>query len=134
MAQDVAERDLGHLVLGYAELGDDGPNAVVDLLLAVAAEVVVAEVALIEGCLGRDPARQGPLVEGHPDDDADVVLYAGRKELVLGALIEDVVDHLHRVHHTRLYEPHGVRGLVVVYRDAEEAELALPLEDRKSVV
>src|SRR5215208_5919326 len=38
VAQDVAERDLRHLVLGDAELGDDGPYPLVDLLLAVAAE------------------------------------------------------------------------------------------------
>ncbi len=102
MAQNVAERDLGQRVLGDAELRDDGAHAVVDLGLAVAAEVVVAEVPLLEGGLGRDPARQRPLVKRHPDDHPDVVLLAGREELVLRALVEDVVDHLHRVHHARL--------------------------------
>src|SRR5215207_5498464 len=128
VAQDVAERDLRHLVLGDAELGDDGPYPLVDLLLAVAAEVVVAEVALLEGGLRRDPPGQGALIKRHPHDDADVVLLTGREQFVLRTLVEDVVDHLHRVHHARLYELYGVLRLVVVYRDAEEADLALPLQ------
>ena len=58
MAQDVTERYFGYLVLARAELGDDGPHAVVDLLFAFAAEVVVAEVALFEDGIGGDPAGQ----------------------------------------------------------------------------
>ena len=46
----------------------------------------------------------------------------------LGALVEDVVDDLHRVHDTGFYQLHGVGRLVVVYGDAEEADLALALQ------
>src|SRR5215212_11134953 len=127
VAEDVAQRHLRDLVLGDAELGDDGSHALVDLLLAAAAEVVVAEVVLVEGDLRRDPAGQRTFIERNPYDNADVVLPAGGKELVLWALVEDVIDHLHRVNYARLYEPHGVGRLVVVYGDAEEADLALPL-------
>src|SRR5829696_643945 len=98
VAEDVAQRHLRHLVLGDAELGDDGPYPFVDLLLAVAAEVVAPEILLVEGGLGCDAAGQRSFVEGYPHDDADVVLLAGGEELVLGAPFEDVVDHLHRVH------------------------------------
>src|SRR5215211_9330823 len=77
MAQDVPERYLGYLVLARAELGDDGPHAVVDLLFAPAAEVVVAEISFFEGGIWGDPPRKGALVERHPDYDTDVVLLAG---------------------------------------------------------
>src|ERR687898_1443423 len=128
MAQDVPEGYLGYLVLARPELGDDRPHAVVDLLLAFAAEVVVAEISLFEGGIWGDPTRQGALVEGYPDYDADVVLLAGWKETVLRTLVEDVVDHLHRIYGARLDEPHRVRRLVVVYGDTESADLALPFE------
>src|SRR5215211_6022330 len=128
MAQDIAERYLGYVVLARPELGDDGLHALVDFLFAVAAEVVVAEIAFFEGDIGRDPARQGTLIERHPDYDADVVLQAGGKELVLRALVEDVVDHLHCVYRASLDEPHRVRRLVVVYGDAESADLTFPFQ------
>src|SRR5215212_4158074 len=128
MAQDVAERYLGYLILARPELGDDGQHAVVDLLFAPVSEVVVAEISLFEGGIGCDPARKGALVEGYPDYDADVVLLAGWQETVLRTLVEDVVDHLHRINRAGLDEPHGVRRLVVVYGDAESADLAFPLQ------
>src|SRR5918993_1876 len=128
MAQDVAECYLGYLVLARPELGDDDPHAVVDLLLTFAAEVVIAEVAFFEGGIGGDPTRQGALVEGYPDYDADIVFLGGWKEPVLRALVEDVVDHLHRIYRTGLDEPHRVGCLVVVYGDAESADLTFSLE------
>src|ERR671913_895381 len=87
MAQDVAECYLGYLVLARPELGDDDPHAVVDLLLAFAAEVVVAEISPFESGIRGDPTRQGALVEGYPDYHADVVLLASWKEPVLRTLI-----------------------------------------------
>src|SRR5215204_5074618 len=128
MAQDVAECYLGYLILARPELGDDGQHAVVDLLFAPVSEVVVAEISLFEGGIGGDSARQGALVEGYPDYDADVVFLAGWQETVLRTLVEDVVDHLHRIYDARLDEPHRVRRLMVVYGDAESADLTLPLQ------
>src|SRR5215218_1657950 len=128
MAQDVAERYLGYLILARPELGDDGQHAVVDLLFAPVSEVVVAEISLFEGGIGGDSARQGALVEGYPDYDADVVFLAGWQETVLRTLVEDVVDHLHRIHRAGLDEPHRVRRLVIVYGDAESVDLAFPLQ------
>src|SRR5829696_1669712 len=128
VAQDVPERYLGYLVLASPELGDDGLYAVVDLLFAFAAEVVVAEVPLFEGGIWCDPARQGALIERDPDYDADAVLLAGGQECVLGTLVEDVVDHLHRIYRAGLDEPHRVRRLVVVYGDAKSAYLTFPLQ------
>ncbi len=113
MGEDVAQGDLGDVVLGRSELGDDGPHPLGDLPLALLAKVAVAEVALLELRLRPDPAGQHPLVE---------------EELVLGALVEDVVDDLHGVHDARLYELDGVRGLVVVDGDAEVTDTALALE------
>src|SRR5215211_8913652 len=56
VAQDVAERYLGYLILARPELGDNGQHAVVDLLFAVAAEVVVAEISHFESGIWCDPA------------------------------------------------------------------------------
>src|SRR5215211_4329271 len=128
MAQDISERYLGYLILARSELGDYGPHAVVDLLFAPAAEVVVAEISLFEGGIGCDPTRQGALIEGYPDYHADVVFLAGWQETVLRTLVEDVVDHLHRIYRAGLDEPHRVRRLVVVYGDAKSADLAFPLQ------
>src|SRR5215203_3375150 len=128
MAQNVAERYLGYLIFAGPELGDDGPHAVVDLLFAPAAEVVIAEISLLESGIWCDPARQGTFVEGYPDYDADTVLLAGGEELILRTLVEDVVDHLDRIYHAGLDEPHRVRRLVVVYGDAESADLAFALQ------
>src|SRR5688500_17493122 len=76
VAQDVAKGYLRDLVLRSPELGDDGPDPVLDLMFAITPKVVVAEVALLEGGVWCDPTRKGTLVEGDPDDDANAVLPA----------------------------------------------------------
>ena len=103
-------------------------HVLIDLLEPVAAEVVVAEVALGELRARPDPAGERALVERDAHDHADVVALAGGQQLVLGRLVEDVVDHLHGVHDAGLDQLDRVRRLVVVDRDAEEADLALVLE------
>ena len=45
----------------------------------------------------RQRARQAALIERHTCDDGDPALPARGKQLVLGVLIEDVVDDLHAV-------------------------------------
>jgi hypothetical protein len=76
------------------------------------------------------PIRPGQraLVERHAGQDADAALQARRQELVLRALVEDVVDDLHGVDDAGLDQPERVGRLVVVDRHAEEADLALVLE------
>src|SRR5918998_3284031 len=128
VAENVAQGYLRYLVLGNPELRGHRSHPIVHVPFAVAPEVVVPEVALVEGCIRRDTSGQGTLVERNPDYDPDAVLLTDGQQPVLRALVEDVVDHLHRVDHARLDEPDGVLGLVVVYGDAEKADLAVPLE------
>ena len=60
-------------------------------------EVAVAPVRLRPAALERHRVGQAPLVERHPGDDRHAELPAGREELVLRRLVEDVVDDLDRV-------------------------------------
>jgi len=88
-------------------------------VLDAGAEVVGDEVAVPPVPLGpagveRQGAGEGPLVEGDARDHADVALAAEREQLVLGGLVEDVVDHLHRVHETFAHEVHY--GVLVLLR------------------
>ena len=128
MAQDEAQRRLGHVVRADAEVGADRRDTPLDLGGAVVAEVAVAEVALGEGRAGRDPPGQSALVEGDAHDDADAVLRAGGEQVLGRGLVEDVVDDLDGVDRAAAHQPDGVVGLVVVDRHAEEADLALALQ------
>ena len=94
-------------------------------LLALAAEVVIAEVTLGELAIRCDVAGEPALVQSHAHDHADVVLAHGGEEPVHGRLVEDVVDHLDGVGPPALDDPQRTLGLVVVDRYPEEANLAL---------
>src|SRR5918999_1947353 len=126
--EHIAQRGLRDLLARDAEVVDDRLHAFGDLLLAVAVEVARAEVALGELTVLVDRARQAALVERDAREHADVVLLDGREQLVLRALVEDVVDHLHGVDEAGADEGERRRGLVVVDRHAEVADLALLLE------
>ena len=126
--EDVAQRHLRQLLALDAEVVQDRLHVVGDLLLAVVAEVVVAEVAVRELGVGPDRAGQRALVERHAGEHADAVLGARVEQLVLGRLVEHVVDHLHGVHRAALDQLDRVGRLVVVDRHAERADLPVGLE------
>jgi hypothetical protein len=128
LGEHEAQRRGGHVVNVDAQVVHDRIDAVLHLLLAIAAEVLVAKVALGEGAVGPDAAGEAALVERHAHDHADVVLAHGGEEPLECRLVEDVVDHLHGVRDAALDDPERAVGLVVVDRDAEEADLALLLE------
>ena len=128
VAEAEAERDLCQPLDLDVEVSGDCLDAFPDLALALAGEVAVPEVAFRERRLGPDGAGQRALVERHSHDHADARRLDGGEERVLGALVEDVVDHLDGVDEPRLDEPDRVLGLVVVDRDAEEADLSLALQ------
>src|SRR6266571_2930954 len=95
---------------------------------AVTAEESVAEIAVGKRGVGGDPAGEAALVQGDPNDDADAVLGAGGKQVLLRRLMERVVDDLHGVDVTAAHQVQGVARLVVVDRHAEEPDLPLALE------
>ena len=69
MGEAEAQRELGQrLRLSLGEQLLQSQDAVPDLALAVAAEVMVPEVAVRELGLRRDRARERALVEGHARD------------------------------------------------------------------
>jgi hypothetical protein len=129
-----AQRELGQgRRLALAEQLAQAQDAVPDLPLAVAAEVVVPEVAVGELRLRRDGSRERALVEGHAGDHPAAVLEAGGEELVVRALVEDVVDDLEGVEHAGPYGAQRGGGVVVVDGDAEQARLAGLLEGEERV-
>jgi hypothetical protein len=128
VAEAEAERDLRQLLDLDVEVSGDRLHAFPDLALARAGEVIIPEVAFRERRLRPDRAGQRALVERHSHNHADARRLDGGEECVLGALVEDVVDHLNGVDEPRLDEPDRVLGLVVVDRDTEEADLPLALQ------
>src|SRR5262245_53416599 len=128
-----AKRDLRQPVDLDVEISGDRLHALPHLALALAGEVAVPEVALRERRLGPDGTRQRALAERHPHDHAYTRRFDRGEERVLGALVEDVVDHLNGVDDPRLDEPDRVVRLVVVDRDAEEPDLPVALEPFDSV-
>ncbi len=87
-------------------------------------EVAAAEIIGRELLVFAQPASEPALVEGHPRDEAHLVLGARREQRVLRALIEDVVDHLQHVDLPRGH--HAQRGLRMVAVDADADGADLP--------
>src|SRR5581483_8244305 len=122
------ERDLGQVVDRCAELVRDRVHPLPHLLPAVAGEVPASPVALGKLRLGPDASGERALVERDAHDHPDTGPRRGGEELVLGALLEDVEDHLHGVDDAGLDQAQDVRRLVVVHGDAEETDLAVGLQ------
>ena len=78
----------------------------------------------------RQRAGERPLVERHAGDDGDVPLAAEREQLVLGGLVEDVVDDLHRVDQPGSQRLEDVGRLPAVDADADGADQALRASGR----
>ena len=97
MAQDIAQCQFRHLIKRDTEVRSNVLNALVNLLLSVASEVIVAEIACFEGSVRRDFPSQSPLVQGHPHYNADPVAFTCGKKLIFGILFEDIIDDLHRI-------------------------------------
>ena len=85
-------------------------------------EVGVAPVAVGPSALARQLPGQAPLVQRHARDHGDTQLPAQREQLVLGRLVEHVVDHLDGVDQAGPQRPQHVRGLAPVDADAHVAD------------
>src|SRR6185369_16447771 len=127
-AEHVAQRYLGDLIRFDAKVGDQCIDVLLDLRLPVPPEEAVAEVAVGKGGVGGDPAGEAALVQGDPDDDADAMLGAGGKQVLLRRLVERVVDDLDGVDVAAAHQVQGVVRLIVVDRHPEEPDLPLALE------
>jgi hypothetical protein len=91
-------------------------------------EIRVPEVAGRPAALGGQRPRQATFVEGDPGDDRRAQRPAGREQLVLGRLVEDVVDDLDGVDQSRPERPQDVGRLPPVHRDPHEPDEAVPPE------
>src|SRR5664280_711349 len=89
-------------------------------------EVRVPPIRLGPAARERQRAGQASLVERDPGDDRHSELPAGREELVLRRLVEDVVDDLDRVDEARPERAEDVGGLPPVDADPDVASEALP--------
>ena len=81
-------------------------------------EVRVAPVAVRPSAVHRQLPGQAALVQRHARDHGDAQLPAQREQLVLGCLVEDVVDHLHGVDQAGPQRPEHVRRFAPVDADA----------------
>ena len=128
VGEHVPEREIGHVVRLDAEVLRQRRDVLRHLGGPVAGEVPGAEVAVLEARIRGDAAGQAALVERDAHDHADAVLLASGQQLLLGLLVEHVVDDLHRVDGTGADQGEPVLRLVIVDRDAEEADLPLLLQ------
>ncbi len=94
MTQTEAQGELGQLVQRDGGIFGQPLQAIPNLLLAVAAKILMAEVALGKGRVRTDFAGQASFVEGHAGENADVVLLAVGKKFVVRRLVKDIVDDL----------------------------------------
>jgi hypothetical protein len=85
-------------------------------------EVDVPEVALRPFAVACECSGEAAFVEGHTGDHCDVQTTAGREELVLGILIEDVVDDLHGVDQARLEGLDHIRRFPAIHADSERLD------------
>src|SRR5439155_5242373 len=104
------------------------PRAVDTLLEVLGPEVAAAKIPLGPGGLLGQRAGEASLIEWHARDHRDVELAAEREELVLRGLIEDVVDHLHRVDDSGTQRFESIPRLPAVETDADGSNQSLSLE------
>src|SRR6516164_8353 len=90
MAQDITQRQFSHLIKRDAELRRNVLNTLIDLLLPVTSEVIVAEIAFFERSVRCDFPSQSTFVQGYPYNNADAVALTCRKQPIFGILFEDI--------------------------------------------
>jgi hypothetical protein len=95
VAEHVAQGDLGQVLALDAEVLEDRPHVLLDAIdAAVAAEVVVAEVARGRWCPARIRPVRPPSSSGTRAMTPTSRRARTRRTLVLRSLLEDVVDDL----------------------------------------
>jgi hypothetical protein len=68
---------------------------------------------------GRQPAAEAALVERDSGNHSDIQVTTCREKLIFRRLVEDVVDHLHRIDAAGTQRPKPVRRLPTVEAQAE---------------
>src|SRR6202790_1153393 len=91
-------------------------------------EISGAPVVFGKGGLERHLAAQAAFVEWDAGDYAYVKFLADGKKFVFRGLIEDVVDHLHRIHQAGAECPNAILRLPAVDAQAEEADCLVALQ------
>jgi len=102
MAQDITQRQFSHLIKRDVEVRSNVLNALIDFLLPVGSEVIVAEIAFFEPRVRCDFPRQSPFVQGYPYNNADAVAFTCGKQPIFGILFEDIIDDLNGIDDTGL--------------------------------
>src|SRR5271157_3221294 len=124
MRQTEPQGDRRKLIKADTKIDDNRQRPLPSLLLATARKVRVAKVAFGKRGVGCDLAGQAAFVERHADDHADTVLLTIGEQFVRGRLVEDVVDHLHRVDQSGVQRLQHICRLMALDRDADELRLA----------
>src|SRR5450756_2640608 len=91
-------------------------------------KVCGAPITLRPGCVEGEVADETALVEGNASDNGHVVLTAGREQLVLGRLVEDVVDDLHGIDKAGSNRLDAVPGLPAVEANSKGPNGAFSLQ------
>ena len=129
MRQAETDRDVRQVARVFeAEIANQRVDVLRHLLLSVAAEIKVAEIAFGENCVFVNAAGERPFVQRHAGEDADIVVDAGGKQILLRRLIEDVVDHLHGIDQARLNDAEPRIRFMVIEGHSEGPNLSLPLQ------
>ena len=81
-------------------------------------EINVTPVAFWPFAVFGERARQRAFVKRHPRNHRDIHLNARGEKIVFRILIEDVVDHLHRINQSAAHRAHTIPGLPAIDTDA----------------
>src|SRR6266404_5635392 len=119
VAKDKAQSHLRHA--DSSSLGDwfEGVGALDTGDQVFRYEVNIAPVAFRPLAFFSERAGQRAFVKWHAGNYRRIHLDAGREKIILRTLIEDVVDHLHRINQTALHRAYGVPGFPAVDADAD---------------
>ncbi len=127
VVEDEAQGHFGHgHAVGHERLKRVGAFDAGDQVLRH--EVDVAPVAFGPLALFGERAGERAFVEGHARDNGHVHLGAGRKQLVLRVLIEDVVDDLHGIDQTTTHGLDAVLRLPAIETEADSLKQSLPAQ------
>src|SRR5260370_14868874 len=97
-------------------------------------KVLGTPVAFWEFCFWSELSAQAPLIQGNSGNDSYIQLLANREEFILRGLIEDVVNHLYRIHESGAKSAYSVLRLPAIQTYSKGANDSVTLELRVSFV
>ncbi len=121
MVQDEPEREIGKRHAGW-KIGLHLLHASQRVAQVRGREVKIAPVLGGPRVVDGHGARQAAFIKRHPRNHGDAQLLAHREQFVFRGLVEDVVDHLHRIDEPTLQGLDDIGRFPAVHADADRLD------------